>query len=186
MTQLQHAEKQKPAHLTLLILDLFYFSIMKLNKNGWFFRLSSRTLCSNDIQMPNTECPVEATAAPIQVQVMPLSCQVSCEPGSLERLWKEHSVKGSRKELEDTFPLYHGTGIGLMSVLSCYKYLLTLILRMFHSFLVCVYSSDMINLFLQIYTGCYDGSIQAVRLNLMQNYRCWVRSETVQSCLTPG
>ncbi|XP_061467279.1 zinc finger protein 106 isoform X2 [Rhineura floridana] len=26
---------------------------------------------------------------------------------------------------------------------------------------------------LQIYTGCYDGSIQAVRLNLMQNYRCW-------------
>ncbi|XP_031227442.1 zinc finger protein 106 isoform X2 [Mastomys coucha] len=26
-----------------------------------------------------------------------------------------------------------------------------------------------------IYTGCYDGSIQAVRLNLMQNYRCWVR-----------
>ncbi|XP_065610848.1 zinc finger protein 106 isoform X2 [Cyrtonyx montezumae] len=24
-----------------------------------------------------------------------------------------------------------------------------------------------------IYTGCYDGSIRAVRLNLMQNYRCW-------------
>ncbi|XP_069064888.1 zinc finger protein 106 isoform X2 [Pleurodeles waltl] len=24
-----------------------------------------------------------------------------------------------------------------------------------------------------IYTGCYDGSIQAVRLNLLQNYRCW-------------
>ncbi|XP_038596909.1 LOW QUALITY PROTEIN: zinc finger protein 106 [Tachyglossus aculeatus] len=24
-----------------------------------------------------------------------------------------------------------------------------------------------------IYTGCYDGRIQAVRLNLMQNYRCW-------------
>ncbi|XP_012297608.2 zinc finger protein 106 isoform X3 [Aotus nancymaae] len=24
-----------------------------------------------------------------------------------------------------------------------------------------------------IYTGCYDGSIQAVRLNLMQNFRCW-------------
>lgn len=24
-----------------------------------------------------------------------------------------------------------------------------------------------------IYTGCYDGSIQAVKLNLMQNYRCW-------------
>ncbi|XP_001503318.3 zinc finger protein 106 isoform X3 [Equus caballus] len=24
-----------------------------------------------------------------------------------------------------------------------------------------------------IYTGCYDGSIQSVRLNLMQNYRCW-------------
>lgn len=24
-----------------------------------------------------------------------------------------------------------------------------------------------------IYTGCFDGSIQAVRLNLMQNYRCW-------------
>lgn len=27
----------------------------------------------------------------------------------------------------------------------------------------------------QIYTGCYDGSVQAVKLNLMQNYRCWVR-----------
>lgn len=24
-----------------------------------------------------------------------------------------------------------------------------------------------------IYTGCYDGSVQAVRLNLLQNYRCW-------------
>nr|XP_023698912.1 zinc finger protein 106-like isoform X2 [Paramormyrops kingsleyae] len=24
-----------------------------------------------------------------------------------------------------------------------------------------------------IYTGCYDGSVQAIRLNLMQNYRCW-------------
>ncbi|KAF3850014.1 hypothetical protein F7725_019733 [Dissostichus mawsoni] len=24
-----------------------------------------------------------------------------------------------------------------------------------------------------IYTGCYDGSIQAVKLNLMKNYRCW-------------
>lgn len=24
-----------------------------------------------------------------------------------------------------------------------------------------------------IYTGCYDGSVQAVKLNLMQNYRCW-------------
>uniref|UniRef100_A0AAY4C5N9 C2H2-type domain-containing protein n=1 Tax=Denticeps clupeoides TaxID=299321 RepID=A0AAY4C5N9_9TELE len=24
-----------------------------------------------------------------------------------------------------------------------------------------------------IYTGCYDGSVQAVRLNLIQNYRCW-------------
>ncbi|XP_063803899.1 zinc finger protein 106 isoform X2 [Pseudophryne corroboree] len=24
-----------------------------------------------------------------------------------------------------------------------------------------------------IYTGCYDGRVQAVRLNLMQNYRCW-------------
>ncbi|XP_078007489.1 zinc finger protein 106 isoform X2 [Phascolarctos cinereus] len=24
-----------------------------------------------------------------------------------------------------------------------------------------------------IYTGCYDGSIQAVKLNLMQNFRCW-------------
>ncbi|XP_028933229.1 zinc finger protein 106 [Ornithorhynchus anatinus] len=24
-----------------------------------------------------------------------------------------------------------------------------------------------------IYTGCYDGHIQAVRLNLMQNHRCW-------------
>lgn len=27
----------------------------------------------------------------------------------------------------------------------------------------------------QIYTGCYDGSVQAVKLNLLQNYRCWVR-----------
>uniref|UniRef100_A0A8C1HM20 Zinc finger protein 106 n=1 Tax=Cyprinus carpio carpio TaxID=630221 RepID=A0A8C1HM20_CYPCA len=26
---------------------------------------------------------------------------------------------------------------------------------------------------LQIYTGCYDGSVRAVRLNLIQNYRCW-------------
>nr|XP_033806603.1 zinc finger protein 106 isoform X2 [Geotrypetes seraphini] len=24
-----------------------------------------------------------------------------------------------------------------------------------------------------IYTGCYDGSVQAVRLNLVQNFRCW-------------
>ncbi|KAM4542081.1 zinc finger protein 106 [Odontesthes bonariensis] len=24
-----------------------------------------------------------------------------------------------------------------------------------------------------IYTGCYDGSVEAVKLNLMQNYRCW-------------
>ncbi|GLD47672.1 zinc finger protein 106 [Lates japonicus] len=24
-----------------------------------------------------------------------------------------------------------------------------------------------------IYTGCYNGSVQAVKLNLMQNYRCW-------------
>ncbi|NWS56376.1 ZN106 protein, partial [Chunga burmeisteri] len=24
-----------------------------------------------------------------------------------------------------------------------------------------------------IYTGCYDGSVRAVRLNLLQNYRCW-------------
>uniref|UniRef100_A0A4W4G9J1 C2H2-type domain-containing protein n=1 Tax=Electrophorus electricus TaxID=8005 RepID=A0A4W4G9J1_ELEEL len=24
-----------------------------------------------------------------------------------------------------------------------------------------------------IYTGCYNGSVRAVRLNLMQNYRCW-------------
>lgn len=24
-----------------------------------------------------------------------------------------------------------------------------------------------------IYTGCYDGSVKAVRLNLIQNYRCW-------------
>lgn len=28
---------------------------------------------------------------------------------------------------------------------------------------------------MQIYTGCYDGSVQAVKLNLMKNYRCWVR-----------
>lgn len=27
----------------------------------------------------------------------------------------------------------------------------------------------------QIYTGCYDGSVQAVKLNLMKNYRCWVK-----------
>ncbi|KAM8831521.1 zinc finger protein 106 isoform 2-T2 [Spinachia spinachia] len=25
----------------------------------------------------------------------------------------------------------------------------------------------------QVYTGCYDGTIQAVKLNLMKNYRCW-------------
>lgn len=27
----------------------------------------------------------------------------------------------------------------------------------------------------QIYTGCYDGSVEAVKLNLLQNFRCWVR-----------
>ncbi|KAK6294998.1 hypothetical protein J4Q44_G00342240 [Coregonus suidteri] len=27
-----------------------------------------------------------------------------------------------------------------------------------------------------IYTGCYDGTVQAVKLNLMQNYRCWWHS----------
>lgn len=31
----------------------------------------------------------------------------------------------------------------------------------------------------QIYTGCYDGSVQAVKLNLLQNYRCWVREGRV-------
>lgn len=31
-------------------------------------------------------------------------------------------------------------------------------------------------LHMQIYTGCYDGSVQAVKLNLMKNYRCWVRT----------
>ncbi|KAL0603102.1 Zinc finger protein 106, partial [Plecturocebus cupreus] len=30
-----------------------------------------------------------------------------------------------------------------------------------------------------IYTGCYDGSIQAVRLNLMQNFRCWRQDLTM-------
>lgn len=30
----------------------------------------------------------------------------------------------------------------------------------------------------QIYTGCYDGSVQAVKLNLLQNFRCRVRSGT--------
>lgn len=35
--------------------------------------------------------------------------------------------------------------------------------------MICVY------LLFQIYTGCYDGSVQAVKLNLMQNHRCWVR-----------
>lgn len=29
----------------------------------------------------------------------------------------------------------------------------------------------------QIYTGCYDGSVQAVKLNLLQNFRCWVREK---------
>lgn len=28
---------------------------------------------------------------------------------------------------------------------------------------------------LQIYTGCSDGSIQAVKINLIENFRCWVR-----------
>lgn len=40
---------------------------------------------------------------------------------------------------------------------------------MSHNVCVCV--------LFQIYTGCYDGSVQAVKLNLMQNYRCWVRGE---------
>lgn len=38
-----------------------------------------------------------------------------------------------------------------------------------HELMVCVHAV------FQIYTGCYDGSVQAVKLNLMQNYRCWVR-----------
>lgn len=32
----------------------------------------------------------------------------------------------------------------------------------------------------QIYTGCYDGSLQAVKMNLLQNHRCWVR--LLRSC----
>lgn len=31
----------------------------------------------------------------------------------------------------------------------------------------------------QIYTGCYDGSLQAVKMNLLQTYRCWVRQPWV-------
>lgn len=38
-------------------------------------------------------------------------------------------------------------------------------------------NSDMVMCMLihknMIYTGCYNGSVQAVRLNLLQNYRCW-------------
>ncbi|TKS75521.1 Zinc finger protein 106 [Collichthys lucidus] len=30
-----------------------------------------------------------------------------------------------------------------------------------------------------IYTGCYDGSVQATKLNLMKNYRCWWHSCTL-------
>lgn len=33
----------------------------------------------------------------------------------------------------------------------------------------------MSDLVFQIYTGCYDGSVRAVKLNLLQNFRCWVR-----------
>lgn len=33
----------------------------------------------------------------------------------------------------------------------------------------------MLRFVFQIYTGCYDGSLQAVKMNLLQNYRCWVR-----------
>lgn len=29
----------------------------------------------------------------------------------------------------------------------------------------------------QVYTGCYDGTVQAVKLNLMKNYRCWVTTQ---------
>lgn len=35
---------------------------------------------------------------------------------------------------------------------------------------------------LQIYTGCYDGSVRAVKLNLIQNYRCWVRNWAHDIC----
>lgn len=37
---------------------------------------------------------------------------------------------------------------------------------------------------LQIYTGCYDGSVQAVKMNLLQSHRCWVRPRS-PSC-PPG
>lgn len=30
---------------------------------------------------------------------------------------------------------------------------------------------------LELYTGCYDGTIQAVKLNLIKNFRCWVRTD---------
>lgn len=30
---------------------------------------------------------------------------------------------------------------------------------------------------LQIYTGSNDGSVQAVKINLMKNFRCWVRAD---------
>lgn len=30
---------------------------------------------------------------------------------------------------------------------------------------------------LQIYTGSNDGSIHAVKINLMKNFRCWVRTD---------
>lgn len=31
---------------------------------------------------------------------------------------------------------------------------------------------------LQIYSGCNDGSIQAVKINLMKNFHCWVRTDS--------
>lgn len=34
----------------------------------------------------------------------------------------------------------------------------------------------------QIYTGCYDGSVKAVKLNLMQNHRCWVKYAVANLC----
>lgn len=117
---------------------------------------------------------------------MPLSptAALSCSPQS-DTL---RSTVSNARLKSQKIPPYCGT-LGLLWV-QVYFFMLWQLLTgsfdyYFEDFCVCVLFcvlqlwSDVINLFLQIYTGCYDGSIQAVRLNLMQNYRCWVRSETV-------
>lgn len=37
--------------------------------------------------------------------------------------------------------------------------------------------ADLCICLLQLYTGCHDGTVQAMKLNLIKNFRCWVRTD---------